>query len=294
VASASGAPYLLTSDRCFTDKSQVDALQFWLLVFGRQAPCGADAPVPPIARVMQARAPRRAPAGPGAALRAGHAGALLCSCYLTLVRRHMRVVPSPALRRMPWSSGRDGADTALTGRGCRQGVKLLFEDHTTGVMLLQAPGSIPSSFNVYLAGVNATAGAVPAAGACIQHPGGGGKRIAIASGACAPGAPARAACPSFAAPPGARSPGASALHGLWLLGGMLRHACLRSRSERARARAQEEHHRRLCAGHAAGHQRHARVGHAAPGAPASQQALDATLLWALCSCQNSHCDDSAR
>jgi len=93
------------------------------------------------------------------------------------------------------SSGRDGADTELTGRGCRQGVKLLFEDHTTGVMLLQAPGSIPSSFNVYLAGVNATAGAVPAAGACIQHPGGGGKRIAIASGACAPGAFAQAACP---------------------------------------------------------------------------------------------------
>ncbi len=62
-------------------------------------------------------------------------------------------------------------------------------------MLLQAPGSIPSSFNVYLAGVNATAGAVPAAGACIQHPGGGGKRIAIASGACAPGAFAPAACP---------------------------------------------------------------------------------------------------
>lgn len=57
VASASGNPYLLTSDRCFTDKSQVEALQFWLLVFNRQAPCTADAAAPPITQVMQARPP---------------------------------------------------------------------------------------------------------------------------------------------------------------------------------------------------------------------------------------------
>ncbi len=52
-----------------------------------------------------------------------------------------------------------------------------------------------------------------------------------------------------------------------------------------RPRAQEEHHRQLCASHAAGHQCHARIGHAAPGAPGRQQALDATLLLALCCCQ---------
>lgn len=57
VASASGSPYLLTSDRCFTDKSQVEALQFWLLVFNRQAPCSAGAAAPPITQVMQARPP---------------------------------------------------------------------------------------------------------------------------------------------------------------------------------------------------------------------------------------------
>ena len=66
-----------------------------------------------------------------------------------------------------------------------QGVKLLFADHTTGVMLLNVPGSIPSSFKVYMAGVSAVADAAPRAGACIQHPGGGGARIATAAGPCA-------------------------------------------------------------------------------------------------------------
>ena len=66
-----------------------------------------------------------------------------------------------------------------------QGVKLLFADHTTGVMLLDVPGSIPSSFKVYMAGVSAGADAAPRAGACIQHPGGGAKRIATAAGPCA-------------------------------------------------------------------------------------------------------------
>ncbi len=126
MASASGAPYLLTSDRCFTDKSQVDALQFWLLVFGRQAPCGADAPVPPIARVMQARAPRRAPAGPGAAVRAGHAGAWRSSHYLALVsptcgsRRRppcatclvSAAVPGRLIAIIAWLSKRQGRPTA--------------------------------------------------------------------------------------------------------------------------------------------------------------------------------------
>ncbi|KAK9821432.1 hypothetical protein WJX81_004949 [Elliptochloris bilobata] len=115
VSAASGSPYLLTSDRCFTDKTQVEALQFWLLVFNRQAACAADAAAPPITQVMQ-------------------------------------------------------------------GVKLLFEDHTTSIMLLTVPGSIPSSFKVYMAGVNAVPDTVPHAGACIQHPGSGAKRIATADG----------------------------------------------------------------------------------------------------------------
>lgn len=53
VSAASGTPYLLTSDRCFTDKTQVEALQFWLLVFNRQAACAANAATPPIRQVMQ-------------------------------------------------------------------------------------------------------------------------------------------------------------------------------------------------------------------------------------------------
>lgn len=53
VSAASGSPYLLTSDRCFTDKTQVEALQFWLLVFNRQAACAANAATPPIRQVMQ-------------------------------------------------------------------------------------------------------------------------------------------------------------------------------------------------------------------------------------------------
>lgn len=65
-------------------------------------------------------------------------------------------------------------------------MKLLFADHSTGVMLLQAPGSIPSSFKVYMAGVTAVPTAVPRAAACLEHPSGGSKRIATANGTCAP------------------------------------------------------------------------------------------------------------
>ena len=52
-------------------------------------------------------------------------------------------------------------------------------------MLLNVPGSIPSSFKVYMAGVSAVADGTPRAGACIHHPGGGAKRIATAAGPCA-------------------------------------------------------------------------------------------------------------
>ena len=103
--------------------------------------------------------------------------------------------PRLSWRRLPRCAVR--ADAGSNAHLRRQGVKLLFEDHTTGVMLLQAPGSLPSSFKVYMAGINAEPRAVPTAAACIQHPGGGGKRMSVASGACAPRRSCtQAACPA--------------------------------------------------------------------------------------------------